>query len=104
METRVTGVNVRQPVVYQCVVCSQPFSTTGYPGNHTGMCGHGGEWHDSYDKCSKLKCLAGVGLTGIGDCHWSCCWSTDRASRCKKSPFHRTAATATTVTAATAAH
>jgi len=46
-------------------------------------CVHGGSWHDTFSDCS-LKCAWGLGAKRVGQCHWSCCFSTDHSSGCPK--------------------
>lgn len=47
-----------------------------------------GQWHSSYEDCSKIKCAWGLGVSQIGLCHWSCCYSTVHDSHCRKSKPH----------------
>jgi hypothetical protein len=69
-----------------CVKCVQWYD----PGlNSSAQCKHAGEWHDTYEKCSTLKCAFGLGPSNIGKSHWGCCYETEKATACRKSSPHR---------------
>lgn len=57
-----------------CSKCSRPRTST-------GGCAHRGSWHDSLSACSA-KCGWKLGIKRLGQCHWSCCYSTDYDSLC----------------------
>ena len=58
--------------------------------NCVGECLHSGEWHDTFDKCSYMKCGWNLGIKNVGKCHYSCCFSTQHDSLCDKSHKHVT--------------
>lgn len=41
---------------------------------------HHGDWHWSFQQCSYIKCGWGLGISRLGQRHWSCCFSTDNRS------------------------
>lgn len=49
--------------------------------DHASHCAHRGSWHDNFAACS-LKCGAKLGVSRLGMCHWSCCYSTEAMSYC----------------------
>ena len=71
---------------FTCTRCQQTF---GPYNNSKGECTHTGSWHATFDDCSYLRCGAGLGISRIGQKHWSCCFSTDSQSTiCSASPAH----------------
>jgi len=50
------------------------------------QCYHIGKWHNTFQDCG-ISC-ARIGVTNVGKCHWSCCFSCDKDSACPKSSFH----------------
>ena len=66
-----------------CVFCRRGFVPAL---NAAGACSHGGEWHDVLTSC-RPACLR-IGLSNLGRCHWSCCYSVDRDSPCPRSGEH----------------
>ena len=73
------------PAYPTCVRCHATFDPALNP---PGSCTHTGTWHERYADCSYLKCGFGLGPSGIGKQHWSCCYSTVQASACPKSLAH----------------
>jgi len=42
-----------------------------------------GTWHSAYSQCSAA-CALGLGWNGLGKQHWSCCFSLEESSVCRK--------------------
>lgn len=72
----------KRPTCKQCGEEYNPEKNSG------GGCVHKGKWHKTYSDCSYVKCGWGLGPSGIGMRHWSCCFSIDPKSSCKKSKPH----------------
>eukprot|EP01012_Entosiphon_sulcatum_P015344 TRINITY_DN20329_c0_g1_i1.p1 TRINITY_DN20329_c0_g1~~TRINITY_DN20329_c0_g1_i1.p1 ORF type:complete len:445 (-),score=32.59 TRINITY_DN20329_c0_g1_i1:888-2201(-) len=69
----------------KCRHCGKDFVDALNPG---GACSHVGLWHSAYENCNFLTCGWGLKPKNIGKQHWSCCFSTERFSTCRKSGPH----------------
>lgn len=76
---------VSPPKRPKCKHCGTEFNPEK---NKGGGCVHKGSWHKTYSDCNYVKCGWGLGPSGIGMRHWSCCFSIDPKSQCKKSKPH----------------
>lgn len=50
-------------------------------------CVHRGRWHSSFTDCNP-RCAWKLGRSNLGQCHYSCCFSTDIDSMCQANRTH----------------
>ena len=68
---------------YKCILCGHVPSES-----ESTNCIHRGEWHNTFSSCTP-RCGWGLGVSKLGQCHYSCCFSTDYHSKtCRKNPSH----------------
>ena len=70
--------------IHTCLACGHSPTGNGSLIN----CVHRGLWHSTFTSCTP-RCGWGLGVSNLGKCHYSCCFSTDQNETvCSKNQSH----------------